>query len=93
MALGALLFRPVQRMCLYPLLFQQIVASAKDMGDADAAALFTQAGCRRRAPPAAAAQPATCTPPACALRSSHTLESCSTARPPRPALSAAHRRL
>ena len=38
-ALGALLFRPVQRMCLYPLLFQQVL-NAASAADAEAAELF-----------------------------------------------------
>ena len=38
-ALGALLFRPVQRMCVYPLLFQQVL-NAAGAADAETARLF-----------------------------------------------------
>ena len=38
-ALGALLFRPVQRMCVYPLLFQQVL-NAAGAADAETARLY-----------------------------------------------------
>ena len=46
-ALGALLFRPVQRMCVYPLLFQQVL-NAAGAADAETARLFRRLRVRVR---------------------------------------------